>query len=64
LSSAISVMIGPVGWVALGLSAIIKLGGPNYKKNNTGNICDCNGACRSSRSAQNSAHSNGQYLYG
>jgi uncharacterized protein YaaW (UPF0174 family) len=32
LSSAISVMIGPVGWVALGLSAIIKLGGPNYKK--------------------------------
>ncbi len=32
LSSAISVVIGPVGWVALGLSAIIKLGGPNYKK--------------------------------
>src|SRR5579883_154784 len=32
LSSAISVIIGPFGWAALGLYTIGKLGGPNYKK--------------------------------
>jgi uncharacterized protein YaaW (UPF0174 family) len=32
LSSAISIVIGPIGWAALGLYTIRKLGGPNYKK--------------------------------
>ena len=32
LSSLISVVIGPLGWSALGLAAIMKLGAPNYKK--------------------------------
>jgi uncharacterized protein YaaW (UPF0174 family) len=32
LSSAISVVIGPVGWAALALFAVIRLGAPNYKK--------------------------------
>ncbi len=32
LSGAISVLIGPVGWAALGLYTIKRLGGPNYKK--------------------------------
>jgi uncharacterized protein YaaW (UPF0174 family) len=32
LSSLISTIIGPVGWAALGLAAIVKLGAPNYKK--------------------------------
>jgi uncharacterized protein YaaW (UPF0174 family) len=32
LSSLISVVIGPVGWAALGLFTVAKLGGPNYKK--------------------------------
>ncbi len=32
LSSAISVVIGPLGWAALGLYTIKKLGAPNYKK--------------------------------
>jgi uncharacterized protein YaaW (UPF0174 family) len=32
LSSVISVVIGPVGWAALGLFTVAKLGGPNYKK--------------------------------
>jgi uncharacterized protein YaaW (UPF0174 family) len=32
LSSLISVIIGPVGWVTLGIVTIAKLGGPNYKK--------------------------------
>jgi uncharacterized protein YaaW (UPF0174 family) len=32
LSSAISVLIGPIGWAALGLYTIKKLGSPNYKK--------------------------------
>lgn len=32
LSSAISLVIGPVGWAALGLYTIKKLGAPNYKK--------------------------------
>ena len=32
LSSAISLVIGPIGWAALGLYSIRKLGAPNYKK--------------------------------
>jgi len=32
LSSLISMVIGPVGWAALGLATIVKLGAPNYKK--------------------------------
>lgn len=32
LSSLISVVIGPVGWVGLGLATVVKLGAPNYKK--------------------------------
>lgn len=32
LSSLISTVIGPVGWAALGLATVIKLGAPNYKK--------------------------------
>jgi uncharacterized protein YaaW (UPF0174 family) len=32
LSSLISVVIGPVGWAALGLFTVAKPGGPNYKK--------------------------------
>lgn len=32
LSSLISVFIGPVGWIGLGLAAIMKLSAPNYKK--------------------------------
>src|ERR1039458_5829812 len=32
LSQVIAVVIGPIGWVALGLYTIKKLGGPNYKK--------------------------------
>lgn len=32
LSQAIAVVIGPVGWTAMGLVAIAKLGAPNYKK--------------------------------
>jgi uncharacterized protein YaaW (UPF0174 family)/putative component of toxin-antitoxin plasmid stabilization module len=32
LSSAISIMIGPVGWAAIGLYTLKKLGVPNYKK--------------------------------
>ena len=32
LSSVISLVIGPVGWAALGLYTIRKLGSPNYKK--------------------------------
>lgn len=32
LSSMISIIVGPVGWAALGLAAIMKLGAPNYKK--------------------------------
>jgi len=32
LSSLISTVIGPVGWAALGLATIVKLGSPNYKK--------------------------------
>jgi uncharacterized protein YaaW (UPF0174 family) len=32
LSSVISLVIGPIGWAALGLYTIRKLGGPNYKK--------------------------------
>ncbi len=32
LSSAISIAIGPLGWAALGLYTIKKLGAPNYKK--------------------------------
>jgi uncharacterized protein YaaW (UPF0174 family) len=32
LSSVISLVIGPIGWAALGLYTIRKLGSPNYKK--------------------------------
>ncbi len=32
LSSAISIVIGPIGWAALGLYTIKNLGAPNYKK--------------------------------
>jgi uncharacterized protein YaaW (UPF0174 family) len=32
LSSVISIVIGPVGWAALGLYTVKKLGAPNYKK--------------------------------
>lgn len=32
LSSLISVIIGPLGWVTLGLITLVKLGAPNYKK--------------------------------
>jgi uncharacterized protein YaaW (UPF0174 family) len=32
LSSVISLALGPIGWAALGLSTVRKLGGPNYKK--------------------------------
>ena len=32
MSSAIAVIIGPVGWIGAGLFAIWKLSGPNYKK--------------------------------
>jgi uncharacterized protein YaaW (UPF0174 family)/DNA-nicking Smr family endonuclease len=32
LSSLISTVIGPVGWAALGLFTVLKLGRPNYKK--------------------------------
>ena len=32
LSSLISIVIGPIGWAALGLTAIVKLGAPNFKK--------------------------------
>ncbi len=32
MSSAISIIIGPVGWIGAGLFAIWKLTGPNYKK--------------------------------
>ncbi|MCX6150089.1 MAG: hypothetical protein NTX22_06165 [Ignavibacteriales bacterium] len=32
MSSAISVIIGPAGWIGAGLFAIWKLTGPNYKK--------------------------------
>ena len=32
LSSLISTVIGPIGWTALGLFTIIKLGAPNYKR--------------------------------
>jgi len=32
LSSLISVVIGPVGWIGLGLATVVKLGSPNYKK--------------------------------
>ena len=32
LSSLISTVIGPIGWAALGLFAVLKLGAPNYKK--------------------------------
>jgi uncharacterized protein YaaW (UPF0174 family) len=32
MSSAIAVIIGPVGWIGAGLFAIWKLTGPNYKK--------------------------------
>jgi uncharacterized protein YaaW (UPF0174 family) len=39
LSSLISVIIGPVGWAAFSLLAVAKLGGPNYKKSHTGDIC-------------------------
>ena len=32
MSSTIAVVIGPVGWAALGLAAVYKLGAPNMKK--------------------------------
>lgn len=32
LSTLISVVIGPVGWIGLGLAALSQLGSPNYKK--------------------------------
>ena len=32
LSSLISTVIGPVGWAALGVFTIVRLGSPNYKK--------------------------------
>lgn len=32
LSSAIAAIIGPAGWTAVGLVAIVKLGAPSYKK--------------------------------
>ncbi len=32
LSSYIALLIGPLGWSALGLGTILKLGAPNYKK--------------------------------
>jgi uncharacterized protein YaaW (UPF0174 family) len=32
LSSLISTVTGPIGWAALGMVAIVKLGAPNYKK--------------------------------
>ncbi|HEY9850223.1 MAG TPA: hypothetical protein V6D28_12235 [Leptolyngbyaceae cyanobacterium] len=32
MSSAIAVVIGPVGWIGAGLFAVWKLTGPNYKK--------------------------------
>jgi len=32
MSSAIAIVIGPVGWIGAGLFAIWKLTGPNYKK--------------------------------
>ncbi len=32
LSSLISTVIGPLGWAALGVMTIVKLGSPNYKK--------------------------------
>jgi uncharacterized protein YaaW (UPF0174 family) len=32
LSSAISTVIGPVGWACLGLFTVFRLGSPNYKK--------------------------------
>lgn len=32
LSSLISTVIGPIGWAAVGMFAIVKLGAPNYKK--------------------------------
>lgn len=32
LSSLVSLVIGPIGWAALGLFTVLKLGAPNYKK--------------------------------
>jgi hypothetical protein len=32
LASLISTVIGPLGWTALGLFTVLKLGSPNYKK--------------------------------
>ena len=32
MSVALSVVLGPIGWIALGLWAFAKMGGPNYKK--------------------------------
>lgn len=32
LSSLIATVIGPVGWAAVGLATVLKLGAPNYKK--------------------------------